>query len=194
MQAGEQHCHPGCQYKQQHIFHRQGDLREDTAQLRQQRLDLQDGHRRERPGQIDNLLIVTRRQIEAGQVSRRQILQGAWLEDHEEVRLEVVPVDLPQAGDFRLAIGAADGEDQMVAEFELQALGDFALHRDSGNLIRCLLRPPVARSEFVARRQVRCPGQAQVTLDRPVSGRLFGDDLLHRFAVDADQSPRHHGV
>ncbi|MNQ69091.1 hypothetical protein D3C85_836700 [compost metagenome] len=137
---------------------------------------------------------MTRCQIETGQVGRRQILEGAGLEDHEEVRLEVVPVDLPQAGDFRLAIDPANAENQMVAELDFEAFGDLAFHRHARNIVRRLFVPPIAGREFVARRQVRGPGQAQVALDRPVAGRFLGDDLLHRLAVDADQASRHHRV
>src|SRR5690606_42147523 len=54
-------------------------------------------------------------------------------------------------------------------QLELQAFGDFAFHRDAGNVIRRLLGPPVAGGECVAGGQVCRPGQAQVTLDRPVT-------------------------
>ncbi|MNO84952.1 hypothetical protein D3C76_763080 [compost metagenome] len=82
----------------------------------------------------------------------------------------------------------------MVAELELQAFGNLAFHRHAGDFIRRLLRPPVAGGDLVALGQVGRPGQAQVTLDRPVTRRFLGDDLLHRFAIDADQPPRDHRI
>ena len=55
-------------------------------------------------------------------------------------------------------------------------------------------RPPLASGQFVAFRQVGSPGQAQVALYGFVAAGVFGDDLLHRLAIDADQAPRHHRV
>ena len=49
-------------------------------------------------------------QIEAGEVGRGQILQGARLENHEEVGLEVIPVDGAQAGDPCFTVFPTDGE------------------------------------------------------------------------------------
>ncbi|MFO5701982.1 hypothetical protein ACLBSN_32990, partial [Klebsiella pneumoniae] len=44
------------------------------------------------------------RQVEAAQVGHRQVGQGAGLEDHEVVRLEIVPLHLAQALELDLAI------------------------------------------------------------------------------------------
>ncbi|MNZ99568.1 hypothetical protein D3C78_1189000 [compost metagenome] len=82
----------------------------------------------------------------------------------------------------------------MVAEFEFQALGHFALDRHPGDVLRRLLWPPVACGNAVACRQFGGPGQAQVTLDRPVTLGILADDALHRLAIDADQPSRYHRV
>ena len=43
LQPGQQHGDAGGEHEQQHVFDGQGDLGEDAAQLRQQRVDLQQG-------------------------------------------------------------------------------------------------------------------------------------------------------
>ena len=133
-------------------------------------------------------------QIEAGEVGRGQILQGARLENHEEVGLEVIPVDGAQAGDPRFTVFPADGEQQMVVELELQALGHFGFHRHARNPVSGLRRPPGTCRQDVTRWQVGCPSQAQVTLSGTVATGVLADNLLHGFAIDADQAPWHHRV
>ncbi|MNF83791.1 hypothetical protein D3C84_661210 [compost metagenome] len=128
---------------------------------------------------------------EAGQVGGGQILQRAGLEDHEEVRLEIVPVDCAQAADHRLALLATDAEGELVAKFQLEALRQFALNRHAGQAIATARAglPPLAFAQGVALGQVGGPGQAQVALYGAIAGGFLADDLLHGLAVDFGQTP-----
>lgn len=81
---------------------------------------------------------MARRQIEAGEVVAGKPC-GAGLEDHEEVGLEIVPVDAAQLVTC-FTSRPADAESQVVAQLELQALGHFGLDRNAGNAVAGVLR------------------------------------------------------
>ena len=56
------------------------------------------------------------------------------------------------------------------------------------------LVPPLAVTQQVIRRQVRGPGQAQVTVDGALAGAVLGDMLAYGVAIDGGQPTRGHRV
>src|SRR3990167_728766 len=194
LQPGKQHRQPGGQHKQQDKLDGQGDLREDAAQLRNQSIDLQQGDGGEGAGQRQQLPVLLGRQVETGQVGGGQVLQGAGLEDHVEVGLETVPVHLAQAGDLGIAVEAADVEAQAVAQFQLQAGGQFGFHRYAGQAIGRFGLPPVAGDQLIVCRQLGGPGQAQVTVEGTFAPRFLAHGLPQWLTINQQQTPRHHWV
>src|SRR5690606_22296628 len=74
LQAGEQHGQAGGEDEQQYVFHSQRNLREDAAQLTEQRLDLQQCRRGEIARQLHQFAIAAGRQVEAGHVGGGHVL------------------------------------------------------------------------------------------------------------------------
>ncbi len=100
-----------------------------------------------------------------------------------------------QAADPGLALLAADVEGQQVAQLQLQAAGQFRLHRHTGDFIFGGQRlPPVATRQCVALGQFGCPGQAEVALHGALACRILADHLLHRLVVDSHQAAGCHRV
>ena len=194
MQPGEQHGDAGGEHEQQYILDGQGDLGEDAAQLRQQGVDLQQRHAGEGAAEGYQLRVLAGRQVEAGQVGGRQVLQGLRLEDHVEVGLETVPIHLAQAGDLRVAFDTADIETQLVAELQLQAFGQLGFDGNARQLAGVRSAPPIASGDQVVGWQILGPGQAQVALDGALAATFLGYQLAYRLTVDHDQTARHHGI
>ena len=120
----------------------------------------------------------------------RRALEGVGREHQHEIDAEALPVDGAQIADGGRDVAAEHVDDDLVADLELQPVGDLLLHRDQRRAV-IVGAPPFALDDLRALGDFAGIGQAAVALQHPFGvGR--GLELFRLDAAGSDDAPAQH--
>ena len=186
LQRGIKHDQAGEHREAEHELHDHDQLVGHRLHLRDHRGGVDHGEVGELADQPGGEVVARRRQVEAGDQRRGEILQHAGRGDEEEVHPHRVPVELAHAGDRRLDAAAADLERHTVAHREPEGLRQPRL---DGELRLRRSRVPAPGLDDVARRQLGAVGQVELALGQAPRALVLVRRRVDRLAVD-----RHHAA